>query len=35
LYVVDASVFPVAPRTVPNATIMMFGARAGEWLAAL
>lgn len=33
LYVVDASIFPVTPRTVPNLTIMMFGARVGEWLA--
>ena len=33
LYVVDASIFPVTPRTVPNFTIMMFGERVGSWLA--
>lgn len=33
LYVVDASIFPVTPRTVPNCTIMMFGERVGSWLA--
>jgi choline dehydrogenase len=33
LYVVDASVFPVTPRTVPNFTIMMLGERVGSWLA--
>jgi choline dehydrogenase-like flavoprotein len=32
LYVVDASVFPVTPRTVPNFTVMMFGEYAAEWL---
>jgi choline dehydrogenase len=33
LHVVDASIFPVTPRTVPNFTIMMFGERVGSWLA--
>ena len=33
LYVVDASIFPITPRTVPNFTIMMFGERVGSWLA--
>jgi choline dehydrogenase len=35
LYVVDASIFPVTPRTVPNFTIMMFAERVGQWLAEL
>jgi choline dehydrogenase len=33
LYVADASIFPITPRTVPNFTIMMFGERVGQWLA--
>ncbi|MBI3708839.1 MAG: GMC family oxidoreductase [Proteobacteria bacterium] len=33
LFVVDASVFPVAPRVVPNFTIMMLGERVASWLA--
>lgn len=33
LYVVDASIFPITPRTVPHFTILMFGERVGEWLA--
>lgn len=33
LFVVDASIFPTTPRTVPNLSVMMFGARVGEWLA--
>ncbi len=32
LYVVDASIFPVIPRTVPNLTVMMFGEYAADWL---
>ncbi len=34
LFVVDASIFPLVPRTVPNFTVMMFGERVGAWLAA-
>jgi choline dehydrogenase len=33
LHVVDASIFPITPRTVPNFTVMMFGERVGGWLA--
>jgi choline dehydrogenase len=33
LFAVDASVFPVAPRVVPNFTIMMLGERVASWLA--
>lgn len=34
LYVVDASIFPITPRTVPNLTVMMFGEYAADWLKA-
>lgn len=33
LHVVDASIFPFTPRTVPHFTILMFGERVGSWLA--
>jgi choline dehydrogenase len=33
LVVVDASIFPIVPRAVPNFTIMMFADRVGGWLA--
>ena len=32
LFVVDASIFPITPRTVPNMTVMMFGEYASGWL---
>jgi choline dehydrogenase len=32
LYVVDASIFPITPRTVPNMTVMMFGEYSASWL---
>ena len=32
LWVVDASVLPTIPRTVPNLTVIMLAERASEWL---